>query len=401
MIGMRPSVTDLSIQSIQPLILAAMLVATPAVASAQTRAARVAPAPTLAPGAVPADQAAAIADAWAALAQGQIARAEQASARLSAADPRSPAVIALAVEVALAKQGWRGGLDVYDRWVDTRSVEDFYVLRRVARAVLYDALSSLPPAPLRLDVVDALERDGDADVAAYLRASTPRDAVDARALAAAGDAKSVAAITAGFPNDPRPVDSIDALGHSRSTTAVAPLVTMLNDSRSAVRAAAARALGELDAKTAMPQLRNLLNDRELLPRMTAAGSLMRMGDTSPSTLVSGWFNSNVGDIRLKAAEITAFNPDASWVAQVRPLLQDPDPMVRIGAARLISRQDPAAAKWAMQALTNDENLAIREEAQRVLPETIGGDFAQLRGFLRASDAETRVRAALQIVDMTR
>jgi HEAT repeat protein len=76
-------------------------------------------------------------------------------------------------------------------------------------------------------------------------------------------------------------------------------------------------------------------------------------------------------------------------------------MVRIGAARLISRQDPAAAKWAMQALTNDENLAIREEAQRVLPETIGGDFAQLRGFLRASDAETRVRAALQIVDMTR
>ena len=76
-------------------------------------------------------------------------------------------------------------------------------------------------------------------------------------------------------------------------------------------------------------------------------------------------------------------------------------MVRIGAARLLGKHDPGAAMWALQSLTNDENLAIREEAQRVLPEAIGGDFAELRRYLRSADTDTRVRAAIRIVELTR
>ncbi len=135
--------------------------------------------------------------------------------------------------------------------------------------------------------------------------------------------------------------------------------------------------------------------------MAAVGSLLKLGDPSGMAQAYEWFRSDVGDIKLKAAEVTSINPDAVWQAHVRQLLQDPDPMVRIGAARLLGRHDPGAAMWALQSLTNDENLAIREEAQRVLPEAIGGDFAELRRYLRAADADTRIRAALRIVELTR
>jgi HEAT repeat protein len=272
---------------------------------------------------------------------------------------------------------------------------------------LYDALASSANIRLRLDVADALARDGDPDVAAWMRLFAERAAAgsgsapDARTLAAAGDPKAAAAVASALQNDPRPVESIMALGRSRNPAMAAPLVTMLNSQRAEVRAAAATALGDLEAKNAAPQLRRILEDPQLLPRMAAAGSLMRLGDSSVMTMVYEWFRSEVADVRLKAAEFSSFNPDATWTAHVRQLLQDPDPMVRIGAARLLGKHDPGAAMWALQPLTSDENLAIREEAQRVLPEAIGGDFAELRRYLRAADADTRVRAALRIVELTR
>jgi HEAT repeat protein len=168
-----------------------------------------------------------------------------------------------------------------------------------------------------------------------------------------------------------------------------------------LRAAAAPALGDLDAKDAIPQLQALLKDEQLLPRMAAAGSLIKMGDTSANALVSQWFMSDVADVRLKAAQITASSPNVNWMTQVRRLLQDPDPMVRIGAARLLSEHDPTTAAWTLRQLANNPNLAVREEAVRVLPESIAGDFTELRQFLRAADAATRVHAALRIVTLTR
>jgi HEAT repeat protein len=176
---------------------------------------------------------------------------------------------------------------------------------------------------------------------------------------------------------------------------------MLDSPRPEIRVAAATALGDLDAKTAMARLRHALDDPLLLPRMAAAGSLLRLGDVSVMVRFYEWFRSEAADLRLKAAEYSSFNRDAMWQSVVRQLLQDNDPMVRIGAARLLGRHDPGAAMWALRPLTNDENIAIREEAQRVLPEAIGGDFAELRRYLRAADADTRVRAALRIVELTR
>jgi hypothetical protein len=357
------------------------------------------------PGAVSRAEATAFAEGWTALARGDLAVASSVATQVLRDYPRNPGALALAIDVGVAAQGWRGGLDVYDQWIAGRSVEHFYGLRRVARAVLFDALASSANIRLRLDVADALARDGDPEVVAWTaRLAQPSPGgtpADTRTLTAAGDQKAAAALAASLANDPRPVDSIVALGRSRNAAMAAPLVSMLNSQRAEVRAAAASALGDLDARNAVPQLRQILKDPQLLPRMAAAGSLMRMGDSSATTLFYEWFRSEVADVRLKAAEYTSFNADTTWQANVRQLLQDNDPMVRIGAARLLGKHDPGAAMWALRPLTNDENIAIREEAQRVLPEAIGGDFAELRRYLRAADADTRVRAALRIVELTR
>lgn len=350
------------------------------------------------PGLIAPAEAAALAAGWTALQQGDLARAAAASAAALRDYPRNPASIALAVEVGIARQGWRGGLDAYDQWVSGRTVDNFYALRRVARAVLYDTLRTSSNVELRLDVVRTLVQDGESNVTAQI----PETAGSTQQMrAATGDAKAVAALAAGLRDDPRPTVSIEALSRSRSPAAVAPLVGMLTSSRSEVRAAAAKGLGTLEATSAIPRLREMLKDPQLLPRMAAAGSLMRMGDTSASTLLMEWFNSDVGDVRLKAAEISAINPDANWTAQVRRLLQDTDPMTRLRAAQLISRHEPSTGRWVLQQLANDQNLAIREEAQRVLPESLGGDFTELRRYLRAADGDIRARAALRIVELTR
>jgi HEAT repeat protein len=356
------------------------------------------------PGAIARAEATAFAEGWTALARGDVATASSVATQVLRDYPRNPSSVALAVEVAVAAQGWRGGLDAYEQWIAGRPVEHFYTLRRVARAVLYDALASSRNIRLRLEVADALALDADPDLSAWLAmlaAPTPGGQQDSRTLAAAGNPEAVAALAASLAQDPRPVDSIAALGRSRNPVALTPLVQMLESPRIEVRAAAATALGDLGVPGATTQLRRLLDDQHLLPRMAAVGALLKLGDPAGMTQAYEWFRSDVGDVKLKAAEYTASQADTTWQTHVRQLLQDPDPMVRIGAARLIGKHDPGAAMWALQSLANDENLAIREEAQRVLPEAIGGDFAELRRYLRAADADTRIRAALRIVELTR
>jgi HEAT repeat protein len=338
-----------------------------------------------------------IADGWMALRQGDLPRALSASAVALRDYPRSPAAITLSVEAAIASRGWRAGLDAYEQWLANRPVEEFYVLRRVARAVLYDALTTPLDVSLRLDVVNALVQDGETN----LLADVPSTDANAAVRAAAGDDRAVAALVAGLGDGPRAMASIEALGHSHSRAAVAPLEQVLHSPRAELRAAAATALGDLDARDAIPRLQALLQDEQLLPRMAAAGSLIRMGDTSANALVSQWFMSDVADVRLKAAQMTASSPDVNWMSQVQRLLTDPDPMIRIGASNLLSKHDPATAAWTLRQLANDRNLAIREEAVRVLPESIAGDFTELRRFLRAADPATRVHAALRIFTLTR
>jgi HEAT repeat protein len=348
-------------------------------------------------------EATAVATGWRYLAGGDRDRAEAVAQDALRRYPRNPSVLAFGVEVALARGGSRAGLERYEQWLASRSVEDFYVLRRIARAALVEALGPASTPGPRAEAAAALTADGDTDVVAMLRAPDPAGGVpDIQALASAGDSASVNKLVQDLRSGAAdPLSTIATLARSRSQAAVPVLVTMLSHARPEVRAAAARALGDLRATSAIPRLKQLLEDPVLASRMAAVESLLRMGDPSGAALLQTWFASDVPEIRLEAARASASNPDATWLANVRGLLQDRDPVVRLGAARLIAAHEPATARWALQQLAGDENLAVREEALRVMSDAVGGDFGQLRGFLAAADPMTRQHAAIRILELTR
>jgi HEAT repeat protein len=345
-----------------------------------------------------------LADGWQALSRGDLPRAVAAAEGALVADPRDPSALALAVEVALRRGGTSAGLDRYERWLSERGVEDFYVVRRLAIEASLDVLS-LPQYPgLRQEAATALSAAGRHDeVLSRLQEQAKISAgADLATLAAMGDRNAVASLAADLAaGRGQPLTLIAALTASRSSAAIPALVGALSSSRAEVRVAAAKGLGDIDAKAAIPRLREMLGDPMLLPRMAAVEGLMHLGDRSGAELLQTWFSSDVADIRLKAAEASASEPDAAWLSRVHQLLQDPDPVVRIGAARLLADHDPEGARSVLQALTGDANLAIREEAARTLPAVIGGDFGELRRYLHAGDAVIRTRAALRILELVR
>jgi hypothetical protein len=77
--------------------------------------------------------------------------------------------------------------------------------------------------------------------------------------------------------------------------------------------------------------------------------------------------------------------------------------VRLSAARLAVRFDPALASATLRNLTADGNPAIREEASRFLATDAadtGADLSTLRALLRHPDGRTRVASAASIVRLT-
>jgi HEAT repeat protein len=106
-------------------------------------------------------------------------------------------------------------------------------------------------------------------------------------------------------------------------------------------------------------------------------------------------------IRAQALEATASGADQTWLNSVRLLLGDPDPLVRLLAAKLIAPHDGPAAEAAVRGLMNDSNIAVQEVANQTLAEVVATDWPTLRRYLRSSDPVIRTAAAARILDLTR
>lgn len=344
-----------------------------------------------------------LADGWNRLAKGDAAGAAQAAAQALAQNPLSAAALVLAVDADLSRGGWTGGLDAYERWLKRRTLDDGYVLRRVALAALREWSGKQPNVTARLEALRALAADGDADAAAALeQAASAGRFGEARALARAGDARAVNMLIAqlgSMPGDRSAI--INALADSGSQLAVAPLSKQLSDASDVNRAAAADGLGRLGAREAIPQLRSLLKDPLPHVRIKAAGALFRLDDSSGLPVLTDLTQSEHASMRLAAARELASQPDASWQALVKALAGDPDPAVRVEAAKLIAPYDHQLAKRVLDAAMRDDNIAIREAAAGVFVERVAADFASLRALLRSGDTLVRVRSAGRILELTR
>lgn len=345
--------------------------------------------------------AAVLAQGWTALAQGQLARAANAAQQVLGGSPRDAGAAALAVEVEIVRGGASAGLDAYERWLGAKNVDAAYVLRRVASAYLNAAVRQ-PQSVVRLHALKALMDDGDSDAAAALnKAVAAGGLAESRALASTGNPRAVKVLIGQLQSMPDKLGTIKALAESGSKLAVPPLVAMLSDPNDDNRAGAADALGRLGARGAIDQIKPLLNDRNFTVRLNAAAALYRLEDNSGAQLLDQLLASEHPAIQLAAADALSVRPGGAWQDVVRVLAGNPDQLIQLTAARLIAPYDRDLAESVLERLRQSENLAIREEAVRVLAGKVANDFRTLRRLLRSGDATTVVTAADRILQLTR
>jgi HEAT repeat protein len=344
-----------------------------------------------------------LAQGWALLAKGDAAAAALAASQELLRNPHSAAALTLAVDADLARGGPAAALTTYEKWLGSRRVDEAYSLRRIARAILFEATGKQPNVLARLEALKALAEDGEAAAAAALELASASNAFgETRALASMGNEAAVKRLLAQLDTMPGgKAVIIDALGESGSKLAVPALTTLLTDPNDLNRAAAAAALGRIGATDVIPQLKALLNEKFVAVRLKAAGALFRLNDPSGQSLLVELSNSEHAAIRVAAARELASQPDAAWQGLVRTLATDPDPTVRLEAARLIAPYDQALAKSVLDALMRDDNIGIREAASTVLVERVANDFATLRTLLRSGDIAVRVKASARILELTR
>jgi HEAT repeat protein len=326
--------------------------------------------------------------------------------------PRSLAAATLLLEAEIARGGAPAGLAAYERWLGGRKVEDGYLLRRAARAVLWASTSS---PEIGVEALQYLAADDDVEARTRLaKRAADASLAETAALARLGDETAVRRLIDQIQNQKLPGNKmyqIDALIASKSPLAVPALTSLLNDKLYPERvAAAANGLGMLGAREAIPELRRLYQDDKALiwVRFMAAAGLYQVNDMTGLPLLQKQLTADDANVRVGAARVMAVQPgtggpqpDPTWQTVVRALAVDPDPAVRVQAAPLIAPFDHEAARISLEGLLKDDNPAIRELASRAIVRKVAGDFTALRRFLAWPDGETRIQAASRVLELTR
>jgi HEAT repeat protein len=359
-------------------------------------------APARRAGSVSVEDATELTNGWAQLAEGRPVQALIRAQRVLGKEPRSIAGLVLAIEADIANHGAAAGLAQYEHWLGARTLEEPGALRRIARAVLVEGATQKGDQGARIEALRGLAADGDAQAAREVTDLIAHGAIPTRSRAALGDERAVGALIAQLnQGGPGQVQTIDALGQSGNALAIPSLVARLRDPRQEIRAAALDALGRLGDTDIVPQLTPLLSDSNLRVRVSAAGALLQLGDFGGVQMLQGLMTDPSPSARLLAAQALASHPDGSWIAVVRELAMGEDPEIRAAAARLLGPHDPEFARAVLNALATDDNPALRDLAALDLGEVATSDLTALRGLMKSDAPLTRVKAAAQLLAVTR
>jgi HEAT repeat protein len=352
---------------------------------------------------VPPPEAGDLGAGWAHLSAGRAGEAAVTASVALQRAPRSLAAATLLVEAETMRGGAAAGLGAYERWLGSKPVEAPYLLRLVAVGALREAVRVTPANEAQRRAFHALYADGDIATLTAIRSTIkPVGLVERQMLGALGNEQAVRDLVAtlrSLPDDR--IRAINALRDTRSPLAVQALMEVLSDPLATNRMAAADALGQMGATASTTALRQMLTDPQFPPRFAAARALFKLGDMTAAPFLRDLMNSEHAMVRAQALEALASDPNGLWLSAVSVLLTDPDPMVRLIAARLAAPHDPAGAAAAAERLRQDENLAVRQAADRVYVEQLVTDFVTLRKFLRSADPVVRAGAAARILELTR
>ncbi len=338
---------------------------------------------------------------WTLLASGDRTEAARLAADLLARFPRSAAVLGLAIEIEIARGGAASGLDAYERWLGTRTVEEAYTVRRVAGALLREIAAGDADRANRLAAIEALLADGEADASTLLPPAGSSAPAEIAVRASTGNAAAFDALMA-MAAQPGPARRavMLPLGRTRNPRAAAVLTAALSDPDPTVRTASAEGLGALQAGSAVSRLKPLLDDPVVTVRLAAAGSLMSLNDQSGMPLLRQLLASEHAAIRVAAARAASSAADAEWLTVVRELTKDQDADVRRQAAELIAPHDPDLARTTLEPLLTDPNPAVRQAAADSYASSTT-NVTILRRYLRDADSGTRIRAADRMLQLTR
>jgi HEAT repeat protein len=347
---------------------------------------------------------------WTALGAQQPAKALDAARQLLQTDPASHDAQSLAIAALSANGEPIQGLDSYEKWLSASKHEDVFLVRPIALSLLRQLAANKEPR-IRFAALAALAAGGDADAGQQIQEATQNRGVPVEveaALAEAGDPAAIgrleAQVTAKGSRDPSA--AIHALAGAGSRGSVAVIIGALKHPAPPARMAAASALAELEATAAIPALKQMLQDPDPPVRNMAAVALARLGDPSGGITMQQLEAHPVGEFRLLAARAAATgNPEGAWVENVKSLLGDIDPGLRIKAARLLlehNRETDLAGAALSQALA-DPTPAVRTEAARTWralerEKQLQADLASVRRLLRDRSPEVQIEAAAALLD---
>jgi hypothetical protein len=344
-------------------------------------------------------EAAQIAEGRRLLAAKDAARADTMGTALLTQYPTNTAVLAFAIEAAIAHSGAAAGLNAYERWVHANTRDDGPALHLVARAWLREHAST-PVVATKLAVLGALADDGDTDAATAL-AQVEMGIQGGPAGAPATRDEVITALLKDLEG-PTPIRrrAIAALGQSQSARALTPLMALASDPNPDIRSAVAEALGRLGSASAITPLKTMLDDEVFGVHYQAAAALFALHDQSGLSWLRQLETSPEPGIRLAAAQATRSQPDGAWIALVRELTKVPDQEVRREAAVLLAPHDLPAARGVLTPLLSVPNVAEQDMATASLA-SVETDLAVLRGYLKSGRPAAQVPAAIRLLDLTR
>lgn len=356
--------------------------------------------------AVPSSLAATLAAGWNAVATGQSDAAVRNADAILARRPWDRAAIVLKI-TALAATSPERALGVYDQAIGLKHGDDAGLLEPIAAGTLQQIAASSDPG-LKRRALEALAEDEVSGAREALeKLPGTRDNRIAADAAAARSGDSAAAerlmVTAGVP-DPQPPALADALA-SLGPTGEAGLLLLLKNQNPITRASAVRALGTLKSEGARQPLQAATQDADPVVRTNALISLAKLGDNDALTAVGHMLDSPVPDVQLAAADAWE-GQSGPWVAVVRPLLDNPDGLIRLHAARAIAPVDPDDARRTLSQALSDPNPVVRSSSAELLTDLIAAnpavaDVAALRQRLRDRDSAVRLAAASALLKLAR
>ena len=378
----------------------AVYAAVPCAASAQVRD-RAAPPPAAA-----ASDASALAAGWTAVSARRFDEAAKISRTILTRRPWDRAAVVLEI-TALSGSAPLRGLDAYEQWLGGKRADDAGLLEPVAIATLQDIAGARDPEMQRAALVAlaASRVEGARDRLAALPVTQENAIARDVAAARAGDAEAVTRLTAAAATPAGGTQFLATALAELGSSGEPGLIHLAGSTNRQVRTAAAKALGIQKTDPSRAALQGLMKDPDPLVRLWATVSLARHGDDQALSQVEQMLASPAPDVQLAAAEAWE-GRQGPWIAAIRPLLDNPDGLVRLDAARIIAPVDPDAARRVLDAALGDPNPVVRLESAKAADSLVEShrtlfDLPTLRQRLRDSDPHVRLAVASALLKLAR